>query len=379
MTDAGAGDGSFDAMASNPAGDHRGLRVIIGLAAFIVAVAGLKAAGQLVLPTMMALFLSLLCVPPMRRLESYGVPSLLAVILVVTAATLLVFLVLAVIGRSITHFQDQLPFYQKRLDHMVGDAISWLEARGIEVDPDELTASIDSGAILRLVGDTASGLLGALSNLFLVILTMIFMLLEAQTMPGKLRSAIGDPDADLSEFGNAALQVQKYLAIKAYVSLATAVLIALWCWICGVDFPLLWALVAFLFNFVPNIGSIIAAIPAVLLALVQFGLIRATIVGAGYMAVNMVIGNIIEPRLMGRRLGLSTLVVFLSMLFWGWVWGPVGMLLSVPLTVIVKILCEHSDDFRWVAIMLGPGDDPLVESGVHPPDDGKTGPPGSPD
>jgi predicted PurR-regulated permease PerM len=151
--------------------------------------------------------------------------------------------------------------------------------------------------------------------------------------------------------------VHDYVFLKAIVSAGTGVLISLLMWALGVDFPLLWGLIAFMFNFVPNIGSVIAAVPAVLLALVQHGVGVAAGVGVGYIAINLVVGNVIEPKLMGEKLGLSTLVVFLSLVFWGWLWGPVGMLLSVPLTVIVKIALEHSDDFRWVAILLGPSDD----------------------
>ena len=123
--------------------------------------------------------------------------------------------------------------------------------------------------------------------------------------------------------------------------------------IVGIDFPVLWGVLAFLLNYVPNLGSILAAIPPVLLALVQFGVGRAIAVVAVFAAVNVLLGNLLEPRLMGRRLGLSTLVVFLSLIFWGWVWGPVGMLLSVPLTMIVKIMLENTPDLRWVAVLLG--------------------------
>lgn len=333
---------------------HRGLRVLLGLSCFVVVVAGFKAANEFMIPIMLALFLSLLSIPPMRRLEQRGVPSALALAIVVLAATLVVFVILVVIGRSITEFQEQMPLYQERLNALVGQAVSWLEARNIDASPAELAENIDGAAVLRLVGNTVNQLLLVLSNLVLIILTMVFMLWEASSLPGKLRAAMGSPNADLVAFSTAAQKVQKYLAIKAWVSLVTAACIAVLCWACGVDFPLLWALIAFLFNFVPNIGSIIAAVPAVMLTLIQHGAARAALVIGGYVAVNMLIGNVIEPRLLGRKLGLSPLVVFLSLLFWGWVWGPVGMLLSVPLTVILKILLEQSDDFRWIAIMLGP-------------------------
>lgn len=344
---------------------HRSVRAALGLAAFIIVIGGLKSAGDLILPIMTALFLSLLCLPPMRRMERHGVPTWLALVLVVALATVVVLLVLAVIGGSVTQFQAQRTDYQVRLDQLVSDALGWMASRGIEIDIAELTGHVNTGAILSLVGDTASGLLSALSNLVLVILTMVFMLLEANTLPGKLRAAMNDSEADLSSYSQAAHRVQQYLAIKAVMSLATGALVGILCALCGVDFPLLWALVAFLFNFVPNIGSIIAAVPAVLLALVQLGATSAIIVATGYLLINLVVGNIIEPRLLGQKLGLSTLVVFLSMLFWNWVWGPLGMLLSVPLTVVLKIAFEHYDDLRWLSVMLGPGPTVTIGRGDH--------------
>ena len=162
-------------------------------------------------------------------------------------------------------------------------------------------------------------------------------------------------------FGKFLDSVNSYMAIKGWVSLATGLIIAIWLTILDVDYPLLWGLLAFLFNFVPNIGSIIAAIPAVLLALVQFGPGAAMAAGAGYVAVNIIMGNVIEPRFMGKGVGLSTLVVFISLVFWGWVLGPVGMLLSVPLTMIVKLALEARQDTRWIAVLLGPDIEPKID------------------
>jgi AI-2 transport protein TqsA len=144
------------------------------------------------------------------------------------------------------------------------------------------------------------------------------------------------------------------MAIKTWMSLATGIAVFIWLVIIGVNYAVLWGLLAFFLNYVPNIGSIIAAIPAVLLALIQLGLVKSIIVAGGFTVINLLIGNVIEPRFMGRGLGLSTLVVFLSLLFWGWVLGPVGMLLSVPLTMTAKIALDSRDETRWLAILLGP-------------------------
>jgi predicted PurR-regulated permease PerM len=165
---------------------------------------------------------------------------------------------------------------------------------------------------------------------------------------------MGGPQADISDYEGMARAVFAYMSIKAVLSFATGALAALITWVAGVDFPLLWGLLAFLFNFVPSVGSIIAAIPPILLALLQDGVPTGVGVAVGYLVINVVIGTVLEPRVMGRRLGLSTLVVFLSLVVWGWVLGPVGMLLSVPLTMVVKIVCESREELRFVATLLGP-------------------------
>jgi predicted PurR-regulated permease PerM len=150
----------------------------------------------------------------------------------------------------------------------------------------------------------------------------------------------------------------------------TGVAAALWVWILGVDFPIIWGVLAFLLNYVPNLGSIVAAIPPMLLAFVQYGGGTAFLVAAGYTVINLVIGNIIEPRFMGQGLGLSTLVVFLSLVFWGWLFGPVGMLLSVPLTMMLKIGFESHPDTRWLAIVLGPESESEPVQEVTAPESG---------
>jgi predicted PurR-regulated permease PerM len=207
---------------------------------------------------------------------------------------------------------------------------------------------------MAFVGQLLNGLLGLFSNFVLIALTMTFLLLEAADFRLKLQAAWGNSFTSGNGFNEVAAKVQRYLALKTLISLATGVLISLWTHFLGLDFPLLWGLIAFLLNYVPSIGSIIAAVPAVLLAILQLGGIGALWVALGFVVTNLVLGNIVEPRLMGRTLGLSPLVVFLSLLFWGWLWGPAGMLLSVPLTVIAKILLESSEGGRPIAVLLGP-------------------------
>jgi predicted PurR-regulated permease PerM len=332
-------------------------RTLIILACLIIITAGLKAAAPLFTPLLVSLFLAVLCLPPLQKLKKAGVPEGISIAIVVVGATMLVFAITAIIGRSLSGFEAKLPEYRLALDGHVSEFFDWLQDKGVDANTEVLTSQINSSAILDSITSLASALLAALSQMLVVLLTMVFMLLEASSIPAKLRRAMGTPDADLKDWSIAIEQVQKYIAVKAMVSLATAALATTLTAALGIDFPLLWGLIAFLFNFIPNIGSVIAAIPPVLLALVQYGVTSALLVSGGYIAINLVMGNMVEPKVMGKQLGLSTLVVFLSLIFWNWVWGPVGMVLSVPLTVIVKIIMEHSHEFRGVAIMLGPESD----------------------
>jgi predicted PurR-regulated permease PerM len=227
----------------------------------------------------------------------------------------------------------------------------------INIDQQLIMSYLDPGAAMSVATGFLSGMGSVLSNLFLIILTVIFMLFEAETMPKRIHVALADPDMKMTHIDRFLQSVNSYLGIKMLVSLATGLCIGLWLYFLGVDHFLLWSVLAFMLNFIPNIGSIIAAIPAVLMAFVEFGFAKAGLAGLGFVVVNMVMGNLIEPRFMGRGLGLSTLVVFLSLIFWGWLLGSVGMLLSVPLTMVVKIALESRDESKWLAILLS-SDDP---------------------
>jgi predicted PurR-regulated permease PerM len=212
----------------------------------------------------------------------------------------------------------------------------------------------DPTRIMHLVGKMLSSLSGVLANAFLILLTVIFILMEATVFPAKIQEAFSNPEGSLGQLNKFLGSFNRYIAIKTFTSLLTGVFVAVWLSVQGVHFPMLWGLLAFVLNYVPNIGSLIAAVPGVLIALIQLGVGSAAIAAVGYFIVNTVMGSILEPRLMGRGLGLSTLVVFLSLVFWGWVLGPLGMLLSVPLTVALKIALEVNESTRPIAIFLGP-------------------------
>lgn len=341
---------------SDEVSTHAASRALLVTAAFVIVVAGIKAAEAIMVPFLLAAFIAVVAGTPVHWLESRRCPVALAIALVMAIIVLVLMAIGLLIRSSVDEFLQALPFYQERLAEITTGAVTFVQDLGLEVNGDMLFTTFDPATALQMVGTTLRGLGAALSNGFLILLTVIFILAEASTFPSKLRRMFDDPERDLSAFAHFAENVNRYMAIKTTVSAATGIVIGIALGLLGVDFAILWGLIAFMLNYVPNIGSIIAAVPAVLLALVQLGPVPAAIAAAMYVAVNLIMGNVVEPRYMGRGLGLSTLVIFVSLVFWGWVLGPVGMLLSVPLTMTAKIALATHPTTAWVAHLLGPGD-----------------------
>ena len=330
-------------------------RFLTTTAAFVIVVAGMRAAGTLVVPFLLAVFIAILCTPLLFWLQRKGVPNALAVICVLVLIMFMSVILGTVVGSSVNDFAKSLPLYQARLNEKTAAVVSWAHRFDIDVSEQLIRGYFDPGKAMKMAGRLLTGVSGVLTNAFMIMLTVIFILLEASGFPKKLASALKNPAESRARLAAVTGSINRYLAIKTFFSLITGTALCLWLVVLGVDYPVLWGLLAFMLNYVPNIGSIIAAVPAVLLSLIQLGPSSALLTCGGYVVVNITVGSLIEPRFMGRGLGLSTLVVFTSLVFWGWVLGPVGMLLSVPLTMIVKIALESNEDTRWIGLLLGSG------------------------
>lgn len=348
------------------ADQNPGAKVLFSLACLVIIVYGLKFAAVILLPAALALFLAILSLPIMMWLRKRRVPKGLAIVIPVFMNMAVVGLLILVASQSVSELQRELPTYANTLSQLQTSWVESLEARTDIVLSDYLiTDLIDPTVMVGFARGAVGRIAQILSMTFLVFLIMAFMLSEATVFPDKFHYLTGNSSPDEDRLAKVVTEVQTYLGIKTAVSLATGLLLGSWAYFMELDFPLLLGLFAFLLNYVPTVGSIIAAIPAVLMSIILVGTAgHALVVALGYFLVNTVFGNIIEPNLMGRRLGLSTLVVILSLLFWGWAWGPMGALLSVPLTVIVKIWLENTTDLRWVAILLDKSPPQVAEAVV---------------
>ena len=330
-----------------------GMKTVLTLAGLVVVIAGLGASGSFLMPVIVALFLAVVSTPVLGWLQRARVPRVLAIVLTVLLDVALLAGLVALVGGSLSGLEEAVPRYELAVQRLIVATVAWSNERGVPVQADELRALGDAAWIIALVGDLFTKLTSFFSDAFLVVLLVIFMLFELEPAKAKLAILLGGPHAHLEKLADASAKIQRYLVVKTLLSTVTGLCFGLWLWIVGVDFPLLWGILAFLLNYIPTIGPTIATVPPVFVALLTLGPGPALAAAINCLVVNVVVGNVFEPRMMGEALGLSTFVVFASMLFWGWLWGPVGALLAVPLTMLMRGLLESSEDTRWLAVMLG--------------------------
>ncbi|WP_108445947.1 AI-2E family transporter [Halomonas denitrificans] len=332
------------------------LNLTLALAALVVIVAGMRAGASLLVPLLLSLFIAVVCTAPVQWLNRLGLSLRLSVWLTLVVIGGFLSLLGVLLVNSVGTFVDALPGIEQKLYQYYLGLLDGLAGLGLAIDTDRLAELLDA----EQFGGWIPALLGEVGNLMMqsvvVSLLVIFLLFETLNFRDKISRALVNPAPSLRRFSEFSHTLKRYLAVKTLISLATGALIWLACKLLGVEFPLLWAVLAFALNYIPNIGSAIAAVPPVMLLLVspQGGLVDAMLLSAAYLGVNFVMGNIIEPRVMGRALGLSTSVAFLSLVVWGWIFGAVGMLLSVVLTMTLKIALDSHPQTRWIAHLLGP-------------------------
>ena len=328
-------------------------RTILTLSGLIIIFAGLKTADKIVVPFFLSMFIALISFPLLKFFQSKKINTPLSVTLVLFTIISVSLSIAALIGTSLNGFRKSLPVYKEKIYGEI-DKISVIgDKYGINIDSSILHEYIDPSFIMQSVANTISAFGNVLTNYLLILLIVMFTLLEAAGFSNKIKKAFKNSDQSIINFHVFSENMNKYLSIKTVISIITGLIIYISLNVIGLDHAVMWGLIAFFLNYIPSIGSIIASIPAIIIALIQFNVYFAILVAIIYLVTNIVMGSLIEPRYLGKELGLSTLVIFLSLLFWGWLLGPVGMLLSVPLTMIMKIALQSNDDTKWISILLG--------------------------
>ncbi len=331
---------------------QRKASLAVTLASIVIILTGVKFAENIISPMLIALFITAISAPVMIWLTRRKLPAGIAVTIIIMVIIIFGFFISSVLSTSLHKFSDNIPEYQERLQFITQSMAVGLNKIGLNIQIDKLLQTLNLGKVMGFVGSTFNQFVGTLTNIFLILMMVIFLLLELSSFNNKFKVISRNPGRTMARLSRVSGTINQYFKIKTLTSIITAIPIIIVLSIMGIDFPVLWGVVVFLLNFVPNIGSILAAVPVILLALVQLGFFAALEVMILYLLVNNFVGNFLEPKMMGKSLGLSTLVVFLSLVFWGWLLGPVGMFLSVPLTMTLKIIMDSNEETRWVAIIL---------------------------
>ena len=344
---------------------RKGSQAVVTLACLFVVLTGMKIAANVLVPIVYAFFLAVLSYPMVRWLRRRRVPAGLAlgITMLVNLGALAGMVTVGV--RLLISFWADLPRYLRGLQQYSNDAAAWLEANGVAGAKGTVSGLFDWNNLigwatqqdvmsnLGSLGISTFGTLATfLASLIMVIIVMMFILMEAHGTQSRLQAVQLSGGPDLTGLMRSADDIQKYLGVKTLISALTGLMAGFWCWFFDLHYPLLWALLAFLFNYIPAVGSTAASVPAIVEALVQHGPGTAIFVAIGYGGINFFLDNFVQPTMLGNRFGISPLVVILSVIFWGWLWGPLGMFLAVPLTMVLKVLLDNNAEFQWISVAM---------------------------
>lgn len=326
------------------------------VAAAIIIAFGMQAAAPVLVPILLAVMIAAATTPLVSLIGRSGLPRPAAVVVTI----ILVLAVLTGLGTLISvaasDMTDSLPRLETTARGLQRSVVLWLQTHGL-LDLAHSAAAFDAREIgAKMLADVLVGASGVLSSSGVVLFLVLFLLLEAATFRRKLKRALQWYPDRFEDVQQTVAEVQKYLFLKTLTCAATGIPCGAWCAMMGMSNAALWGLVTFLLNYVPILGSAVVSVLAALVATVQLGPAAGLSVLAGFTVVNVVIGYLVEPRILGRAAGLSPLVVIVSILVWGWLLGPLGALLSVPLTMVIKIVLAHTAEMRWLAILFGPGE-----------------------
>ncbi len=327
-------------------------KIWLGLAAFVIIIAGVKTASSIMVLFLLSIFIATVSAPAMFWLEKLKMPRIFAFFIVLSAVIIVLFGFGYILSSSVDSFLSNTPQYQAKIIEVIDSVSDFLNKIGIEVSRTNLENMLNPSSLLGYAGIFLKSFTAVISNSFIIFLGVTFMLFEISSFKTKITLLSNNGITKDNPFEAFSHKLNRYLAIKTVISFITGILVSFGLTIIGVDFALLLGLIAFLLNYIPSFGSILAAIPAILVSLIGVDIDSVFLVICLYLTINIIMGNIIEPHYMGRNLGLSVVVVFFSLIFWGWVLGPVGMFLAVPISMTIKIALESHPSTKPIAILL---------------------------
>ncbi|MFW6344026.1 MAG: AI-2E family transporter [Sediminispirochaetaceae bacterium] len=345
---------------------------LLGVIAVIMLGAVLKLASSILLPLIIAVFLSFIVAPVVNFLDRSRIPRIIAILVVILIFFGVIFLIFLFLQTSVNSLIREYPKYATRFTELNMKITEMISER-FDVQVDVFDQINWQGALRGYLVELSGSFMQFATSFVIILIFLIFLLMEKPFFKYKLARAFGDETGKhigrIIEHINR--QIGRYINLKFFVSLATGFFVWFFLQFIGVDFALVWGVLAFLLNFIPSVGSTIVLIITITMGVVQFypdmGKIVAVFVSMT--GTQVLIGNILDPKLQGRRLDLSAFLILFSLIFWGWIWGPVGMFLAVPITAIIQIVCYNIAALRPLAVLMSGGQVLKVESPPEPPDE----------
>ena len=322
------------------------------LSAIVIIILGLKMASQAAVIIFLSIFIASILSPLMNYLQKLKIPKFIALIFVLSFVFVLLFGIFYIVNTSLESFMANVSFYEERLRGMVLQSLAWLDGMGIHLEPKAILEGLNFGALFNITAATVGNIGVFVSKMVLVVIGVAFLLVESRNFEAKVDIIFKKDEVSKKNFELFAHTIQKYFTIKTFTSLFTGALITGTLLFFDIPYPFLWGFLGFMLNFIPVVGSIIASVPALLLAIIHHDISTVIWLAVIYVLINNLISNIIEPKIMGDGLGLSPAMIFFSLIFWGWVLGPVGMFLAVPLTMTLKIAFDSNPQTEWIGVLL---------------------------
>lgn len=327
-------------------------KTIMAVIATILVIAALKATKSISIPFAFAFFIAILVYPLQQKIEQ-KLPRWLSLISVLLLLCAIVGLAVSALSLSAEIIEPKLPEYLDRLQSVAQTIQDWVRSRGLPIpQPNQ-----SNGASSQLTQEAIGGIRSILSIISLTVLTislLVLLLLEIPQYRHKVQRAFSSKTSDriIEAVSNTSDKLRRYLWVMTLTSMLTGVLTIAWCFIVGIDLALVWGIIAFVLNYIPTLGSIVAVIPPTLIALLFNGVGRAVVTLIGLATIQVIMGNFVDPRVQGKTLQLSPFVALFSIAFWGWVWGIPGAILGVPMTISIVLFCQEFKVSQGIAILL---------------------------
>ncbi len=321
------------------------------LAYVVIIVAGLSLGASIILPFLMAFFLFIIFLPLVKKLDEFGLSNGISTFFVLTIIVISIMILVDFLTNSTQDFMINIPMYQVKFQQSIPNIIDFFKQYNISLNLENLISLIEPMNILSYSTIIFTNMGNIVVNIFLTLLLLMFLLLESSIIFDKAIyfTKTQNKKDKLEQFVNS---INRYFVIKTFTSALTGFLIWGLLEYYNLEYALFFAVLAFLLNYIPSIGAFIAGFPPLFVAVLQLSVVDSVSIAIGYLVINVFIGSFLDPKIMGKDLGLSTFIVFISMVIWGWILGPIGMFLAVPLTIVIKIICEDSDNYHWVSVIL---------------------------